>query len=114
VFELTPGDDGSWTEKVLHSFNGVDGHAPEIGLVFDVAGNLYGTTSEGGALDYGTVFELMPRSDGKWEERLLHSFLNRRGSDPSGLLIFDSAHNIYGTTEGDEQQTFGSVVEIKP
>ena len=49
VFELTPNGDGSWTESVLHSFNGSDGDDPFAGLIFDAAGNLYGTTCDGGA-----------------------------------------------------------------
>jgi uncharacterized repeat protein (TIGR03803 family) len=62
VFELTPGSNGTWTESVLHSFsdNGVDGWEPYGGLVMDAAGNLYGTTSYGGAYGYGTVFKVTP------------------------------------------------------
>ena len=44
VFKLAPNQDGSWTESVLHSFNGSDGAFPYAGLIFDAAGNLYGTT----------------------------------------------------------------------
>ena len=49
-------------EKVLHNFNsdGTDGSGPEAGLIIDAAGNLYGTTNEGGTYNYGTVFELTP------------------------------------------------------
>ncbi len=43
VFKLTPNQDGSWTESVLHSFNSSDGAYPSAGLIFDAAGNLYGT-----------------------------------------------------------------------
>ena len=54
MFELTPGAGGSWTEKVLYSFgNGTDGFAPYSGLVFDAAGNLYGTTYYGGTNSKG-------------------------------------------------------------
>jgi uncharacterized repeat protein (TIGR03803 family) len=61
VFELMPGAAGKWTEKVLHSFNGTDGTAPAASLVFDANGNLYGTTSGGGAHGYGTVFKITPQ-----------------------------------------------------
>ena len=48
VFELTPTKGGGWTETVLHSFDGTDGVSPSAGLIFDAAGNLYGTTNEHG------------------------------------------------------------------
>jgi len=94
VFQLTPGSNGKWTEKVLHSFNGKDGGIPYAGLVFDAAGNLYGTT-------FGnTVFQLAPRANGKWTEKVLHIFNGKRGAGPgAGSLIFDAAGNLYGTTE---------------
>jgi uncharacterized repeat protein (TIGR03803 family) len=60
AFELTPREGGGWTEKVLHSFNGTDGALPLAGLIFDDSGNLYGTTSEGGIHNSGTVFEITP------------------------------------------------------
>ena len=50
MFELTPQAGGGWTEQVLYSFNyyGTIGDFPVAGLIFDAAGNLYGTTSYGG------------------------------------------------------------------
>ena len=61
VFQLTPGANGKWTEKVLHNFgNGKDGTSPQGSLMFDMQGNLYGTTAGGGTLDIGTVFEITP------------------------------------------------------
>ena len=52
----------TWNEKVLHSFNFTDGAVPVAGLIFDAAGNLYGTTTEGGTYGDGTVFALTPLS----------------------------------------------------
>ncbi len=64
VFEVTPASGGRWTEQVLHNFEahptGPDGYWPTAGLIFDAAGNLYGTTQYGGAYEAGTVFELTP------------------------------------------------------
>jgi uncharacterized repeat protein (TIGR03803 family) len=60
VFELTPKAGGGWKEKVLHSFNGNDGYEPSSSLIFDRAGNLYGTTFVGGSYGAGTVFEITP------------------------------------------------------
>ena len=68
VFELSPREGGGWTETVLHSFgNGADGQIPNASLIFDAAGNLYGTTNQGGihsacfdGTGCGTVFEITP------------------------------------------------------
>jgi uncharacterized repeat protein (TIGR03803 family) len=60
VFELTKSSAG-WTETILYSFtDGNDGAQPWAGLIFDSAGNLYGTTYRGGAFNAGTVYELTP------------------------------------------------------
>ena len=58
VFKLAPNAGGNWSMKVLHSFNGKDGYLPRAGLVRDVLGNLYATTTSGGAYKQGTVFEI--------------------------------------------------------
>jgi uncharacterized repeat protein (TIGR03803 family) len=102
VFELTPGSNGTWTEKILHSFgphDSGDGEQPLSSLVFDGAGNLYGTTSTGGAGYSGTVFELSPGKEG-WSEKVLHSFSPSPGDgrNPVGGVVFDKAGNLYGTT----------------
>jgi uncharacterized repeat protein (TIGR03803 family) len=100
VFELTPAAGGTWTEKVLQSFgNGTDGILPTASLVFDAAGNLYGTTQNGGAFGGGTLFELTLGGAG-WTETVLHSFIDpgTDGFEPASALIFDTAGNLYGTT----------------
>jgi uncharacterized repeat protein (TIGR03803 family) len=55
-------------EKLLHSFNinGKDGVNPISGVIFDAAGNLYGTTLSGGTHNEGMVFELSPLAGGGW------------------------------------------------
>lgn len=64
VFELSPQPDGSWKETILHSFTGgiTDGVGPFGRLVFDTAGNLYGTTAAGGPWQ-GTIFRITPFLD---------------------------------------------------
>src|ERR1019366_934096 len=120
VFELTPTAGGGWTEKVLHNFNsnGTDGANPYAGLIFDAAGNLYGTTTVGGTYYYGTVFELTPTAGGGWTEKVLHSF-NYNGTDgnnPQASLTIDAAGNLYGTTSGGGTygNYKGTVFELTP
>jgi uncharacterized repeat protein (TIGR03803 family) len=102
VFEFSPVSGGGWHETVLHSFTGgLDGQDPLGSLVFDAAGNLYGTAANGGAHGHGNIFELSPTSSGPWSETVLHSFTGGTdGGDPVSNLVFDAAGNLYGTTEG--------------
>ncbi len=98
VFELNPSQGGGWTETVIYSFQcAADGAAPAAGLIFDQAGNLYGTTLTGGKYHDGTVFQLTP-SGSAWTESVLHSFTDMDGAYPAASLIFDRAGNLYGTT----------------
>jgi uncharacterized repeat protein (TIGR03803 family) len=60
VFKLTPGSNGKWKYSVLHRFTGKDGWGPQASVILDDKGNLYGTTTEGGAYGYGVVFEITP------------------------------------------------------
>jgi uncharacterized repeat protein (TIGR03803 family) len=84
-------------ETVLHSFAGypTDGASPYAGLILDGAGNLYGTTTSGGASDEGTVFKL----DSSGQESVLYSFRgDPDGANPFAALVQDAAGNLYGTT----------------
>jgi hypothetical protein len=110
VFELTPTNGGTWTEKVLYSFNnnGSDAYSPESAVVFDPKGNLYGTTPFGGnnGCEYkgcGTVFELSPGASGTWTETVIHRFSRKNGKSglsPYGGVILDASGNLYGSTDG--------------
>jgi uncharacterized repeat protein (TIGR03803 family) len=92
--------------SVLHDLNGTtDGFAPNSPLIVNTDGNLYGTTSSGGADNYGTVFSITPT--GKFT--LLHSFTNSGdGAQPTGNLVHDAAGAIYGGT------AYGTVFKIVP
>ena len=114
VFKLRPNAKGGPIITVLNRFNGSNGLEPEAGLVFDLAGNLYGTTFRGGNDNFGTVFSLKPNANGAWKETVLRSFKDRPGSLPVGTLILDGKGNLYGTTLGDGLKTFGSVFEVTP
>src|SRR5579864_5296141 len=86
-------------ETTIISFDGKDGNGPYAGLIFDKAGNLYGTTMSGGSTPAGTVFELSPNGDGTWTESVPYSFRDGRdGNSPMAGLVFDRAGNLYGTT----------------
>jgi uncharacterized repeat protein (TIGR03803 family) len=121
AFELTPPAAGqtAWTETVLYSFaGGGDGGNPAAGLIADSAGNLYGTTIEGGSTacnsGCGTVFELKPPAAGKkaWTSTVISSFAGANGAYPYAGLIADSAGNLYGTTSGGGASNLGTVFEL--
>ena len=116
IFELTPNGDGTWTEQVLHHFKiGTDGAYSYSGLVFDGAGNLYGTAPSGGALGYGTIFKLSPRSDGRWSMKVLHHFTGGKdGASPYGSVIFDGAGNLFGTTWSGGASGYGVLYKLVP
>jgi uncharacterized repeat protein (TIGR03803 family) len=111
VFELT-GSGSPRTDQTLYSFqDGSDGGFPSGGLIFDASGNLYGTTSSGGAGGGGTVFKLTP-SGGSFTFTLLFSFTGSGG--PAATLTMDAAGNIYGTTTNDGAFGQGSVFRLTP
>jgi uncharacterized repeat protein (TIGR03803 family) len=105
IFKLTKSASG-WTTSVLHEFTGgSDGGNPAAGLIFDSAGNLYGTTAAGGDCPYaygcGVVYELSPTASGPWTETVLYSFqCGNDGCSSESPLVFDSSGNLYGTASG--------------
>jgi uncharacterized repeat protein (TIGR03803 family) len=126
VFELSPDGLGAWNPTVIHTFCGPkDGCYPAGTLVFDQAGNLYGTTEVGGRgkgekvghggklPGYGTVYELSPGESG-WTEEILYLFKGGEdGGYPSSGVVLDAAGNIYGTTElGGYYYYDGAVFEL--
>ena len=103
--------DTSGRETVLHSFTGSpDGAQPYAGLVMDNAGNLYGTTQNGGASGFGTVFKV----DNTGTESVLHSFAggSSDGADPTARVILDANGNLYGTTFMGGSSGRGTVFEL--
>jgi len=112
VFELSPVGT-SWTENVLYNFcsaaNCADGGGPAAGLIFDPAGNLYGTfLASGDSASSATVFELSP-SDGGWTEHVIYE----AGASEFGLTMDDSG-NVYGTTGAIGYFDYGTVFELSP
>lgn len=116
VFKLT-NSSGSWTENVIHSFSLADGSAPTGRLLLDASGNLYGTTRGGGAVGWGTVWQLVPSTTGGWTEHVLHSFAGATGDGeyPNDGVVFSADDNLYGTAENGGTSTYdGLVFELTP
>lgn len=111
VFKLTPSDN-RWTESVIHNFTGLDGGRPMSGVIFDNAGNLYGTTTVGGLHGKGNVYQLTPSESG-WVATTLYSFAGGSdGENPVGGLIFDQSGNLYGTTPSGGSGGGGTLFEL--
>ena len=114
VYELTPSN-GNWHESILWNFaGGSDGGQPAGGVIFNSAGNLYGTTQAGGAYGYGSVFQLS-RTQSGWSQNTLYSFQNHTdGANPEGALLFDPSGNLYGTTASNGPGGGGTVFKLTP
>ena len=114
VFELV-NSSGTFTETVLHSFAVLDGAYPQAGLIMDPAGNIYGTTSQGGIVGGGTVFELVNFS-GAYSEKVIYSFGTQNCSGPDGAggggLVMNGSGNLFGSTVLGGVNGFGTVFEL--
>lgn len=118
LFEISPSTNGVWNETVLFDFctstlnpeTCPEGAYPRSGLIFDKAGNLYGT-AQVGTNSSGNVFELSPPSKqgGNWIQTVLWS---ARGLN--GQLTFDNSGNLYGTTDEAGAYGLGSAFELSP
>ncbi len=91
VYELAPAKDGSYQERLLHSFSGADGSQPLSTLTMDSRGNLYGTTFDGGNLTAcpngcGSVFKLTKHRGGKWTESVLYALATMRSDRWSSIV----------------------------
>jgi uncharacterized repeat protein (TIGR03803 family) len=117
VFEISPSG-GSWTTQDIYDFSGPDGSGSVGSVILDAAGNLYGTTPQGGSSTNcsggcGVVFELTPNA-GHWTESVLLNFNGGNGSGPQARMTFDTNGNLYGTTWLGGPKNFGVVFELTP
>ena len=114
VFELT-NNGGNWTEIPVYNFTGGDdGFGPGGGVVFDKAGNLYGTTPDGGKFGAGVVYQLSPGST--WTQTVIHAFTG--GNDGAvgslGSLLIDGSGNLYGVSELGGAHGAGTIFRASP
>lgn len=115
AYQLTPSGSGG-TESVLHTFGGAgDGSLPYRSvMIFDDAGNLYGTTALGGSSNYGIVFQLTPSGSG-WVEKVIYNFTDGNdGGYPYAGLILDQSGNLYGATTDGGTGGGGTIFELSP
>ena len=114
VFEITKTASGYASTPVnLLSFNGTDGANPTGSLIADASGNLFGTTTGGGANGDGTVFEITKTASGFAGAPItLLNFNGTNGSDPFAGLVADANGNLFGTARGGGANGDGTVFEI--
>ena len=124
IFELAK-TNGSYASTVttLYSFTGgSDGGIPDGPLIMDKAGDLFGTTSTGGANGDGTVFEVKKTNGAYAATPTTIASLSgsdnplQNGGDASfqiGGLLMDFAGDLFGTTVAGGANNDGAVFEIK-
>ncbi len=114
IYQLVASAD--WKENALYSFtqNGTGGQYPGSGVTIDPAGNLYGTTFDGGSGSFGAVFQLAPTQSG-WILNTVYSFseFNLGFGNDSGVIL-DSAGNLYGATINGNPDGDAYVYELSP
>jgi uncharacterized repeat protein (TIGR03803 family) len=117
VYQLHPLPGDIWKERVLYSFsNGSGGNSSIATLAFDKAGNMYGTTSEGGAAcSCGTIFKMKKGSNGQWTETTAYRF---QGQPDAGFayngMVRDAAGNFYGATVHGGNTDDGVIYQFTP
>ena len=115
IYQLTHSGE-TWTENILYEFTGInDGGNPASGVIFDQAGNLYGTAPIGRDNGrFGVVYQLSHSGSG-WTQTVLYSFRDAEdGGGPYGGLIFDAVGNFYGTSVYGGSGGGGTVFELSP
>jgi uncharacterized repeat protein (TIGR03803 family) len=129
VYELVP-DGDNWQYQRIYNFcslaNCADGVSPFGSLIQDTSGNLYGTTSAGGMMGGGVVFELSPH-DQNWKQKVIYSFCREEGcgdgedsetaltyAGAASGLPYDGASPLYGTTRSGGEGYHGVVFSLTP
>ena len=113
VYQLTPNQNGTWTENVLHTFIQSEGGNPYSTIAIDSRGNLYGTNLYYGT-GCGTVFQLVQRGGGTWTDNTLHSFTCGNDGFSSYGVVFDKTGHLYGTAYAGGIYNDGVVFSLSP
>lgn len=104
----------NWNSTVLYSFSGSNGSYPQGDLTFDSAGNIYGTTINGGTPGWGVIYKLT-NNGGRWIQSVLYQALgDGDGEYPWGGVVFDHAGNLYGTFSQNGPNDYGSIFKLAP
>jgi uncharacterized repeat protein (TIGR03803 family) len=120
VYELAPPAQtgGLWTMHQLYAFTGEngDGANPRAGVVFTSRGVMFGTTEQGGAFGYGTVFSLTPAGNGTWTYAVVYSFTGTAGdgANPETAMVLTPKGLLYGTTAAGGVAGYGTVFSMTP
>ena len=112
VYEMAASG-GGWSESVIYSFTSAGGMVPAGGVIFDKSGNLYGTTNQGGAHQYGTIYRLVPSSGG-WTQSVLYSLQGNSDGYYTADLILDGAGNLYGANFDGGPNGGGTAYQLAP
>jgi uncharacterized repeat protein (TIGR03803 family) len=113
VFLLSTLSAGAATETAFYKFSGPQGMVPYGAVAFDTSGNLYGTTYQGGAYGYGTVFQLSLDENGKWKHTILHDFdFGTDGVLPCAGVTIGASGVLYGTTHAGGEYGYGAVFQL--
>lgn len=118
VFELIAHSSGKYSERVLHAFRGGDGLNPFSGVIFDSAGDLFGSTAYGGdnqcsnAPGCGVVYELTPNSSGSYTDKTLVHFHGTPLDGPYSNFVMDGQGDLYGVATGYNTYSSGEVYEV--
>jgi uncharacterized repeat protein (TIGR03803 family) len=115
IFELTPQQGGGWNFSVQYDFTFAQGFPPNA-INMDAAGNIYGTTTNGGNEDLGVLYSLTPSGSG-WNFNTLYSFYidnQSQGYDPYGRVVLDQQGNFYGENAVGAAPPYGTVWEFTP
>lgn len=113
VYQLKPHSDGTWTESVIHAFNGSDAAFPLASPILDPQGNLYGTADghAGAGTFPSVVYQLTPSSNGTWTESILYQFPSSPDNQP-GALTLDPAGNVYGVADNGGLNQSGYIYRL--